>query len=160
MNENVRDTYLPIEEYLPHRGRMVLLDRLLEAQSGRALATVTIRADSPFCREGQVPAYVGVEYMAQTIGALVGWQAKSVGEAVKTGFLVSVRNYVSQVESFVLGETLFIEAKENWRDEEGLGVMDCAIYHPEPGKPGTKEIAKATLMVFQPKDLDAYIATS
>ncbi|MDR3159870.1 MAG: hypothetical protein LBU11_12910 [Zoogloeaceae bacterium] len=136
---------------------MVLLDRLLEAQAGRALATVTIQADSPFCREGQVPAHVGVEYMAQTVGALVGWQARSAGKAVKTGFLVSARNYVSQVASFPLGETLFIEAKETWRDEEGLGVMDCAIHHPEPG---SQEIAKATLMVFQPKDLDAYIATS
>ncbi|MDR2625634.1 MAG: hypothetical protein LBC37_04815 [Zoogloeaceae bacterium] len=157
------EAYLPIEEYLPHRGRMVLLDRLLEAQADRALAALTIQADSLFCREGQVPAHVGVEYMAQTVGALVGWQARSAGEAVKTGFLVSARNYVCQVESFALGETLFIEAKENWRDEEGLGVMDCAIYHPEPGepgKPGAKEIAKATLMVFQPKNLDAYIATS
>jgi predicted hotdog family 3-hydroxylacyl-ACP dehydratase len=152
--DEARGAYLPIEAYLPHRGRMVLLDRFLEAEAGRALCAVTIRPDAPFCHAGCVPAYVGIEYMAQTVGALIGWQSRRIGQAIKTGFLVSTRKYASRVDSFPLGATLLVEARENWRDEEGLGVMDCTICHPE-----NEIIAEATLMVFQPRDLNAYMST-
>jgi predicted hotdog family 3-hydroxylacyl-ACP dehydratase len=155
-------TYLPIEAYLPHRGRMVLLDRVVEARaagedkhdSARILCAVTIRPENLFCRAGSVAAYVGIEYMAQAVGALVGWQSKRAGRPVQTGFLVSARKYTCEMDAFPLGATLFIEARENWRDAEGLGVMDCAIYHPQD-----KIVAQATLMVFQPKDLNAYLTT-
>lgn len=147
--------YLPIEEYLPHRGRMVLLDRVLEAEAGRIVCAVTIGPESPFCRAGRVAAYVGIEYMAQTIGALAGWRSRNEGQAVKTGFLVSTRKYVSRVDDFPLGASLAVEARENWRDDEGLYVMDCTIYHPQD-----EIAAQATLMVFQPKDLPTYLTTT
>jgi predicted hotdog family 3-hydroxylacyl-ACP dehydratase len=152
---DMSSVFLPIEEYLPHRGRMVLLDRVLEAGAGRILCTVTLRPESPFCREGQVPAYVGIEYMAQAIGALVGWHSRNQGESVRTGFLVSTRRFTSQVDGFRVGDTLTVEARENWRDEEGLGVMDCTIYHP-----ADVPVAEARLVVYQPKDLNAYLATA
>ncbi|MDR2787379.1 MAG: hypothetical protein LBD06_03275 [Candidatus Accumulibacter sp.] len=146
---------LPVAEYLPHRGRMVLLDEVLAVETGCIRCAVTLRMDSPFCREGQVPAYVGVEYMAQAVGALVGWEARQQGEAVRVGFLVSARRFTSRVDGFAAGETLTVEAREDWRDAEGLGVMDCAIYHPE-----NEPVAHARLMVFQPRDMDAYISTT
>jgi predicted hotdog family 3-hydroxylacyl-ACP dehydratase len=149
--------YLPIAEYLPHRGQMLLLDRVLEAEPGRMVCAVTIRPESPFCREGRVAAYVGIEYMAQTVGALVGWHERQSGGAVKTGFLVSVRKYACAVNDFPVGATLHIEARENWRDDEGLGVMDCRIYHP--ADPANKLAAEARLTAFQPKDLRAYLDT-
>ncbi|MDR3324217.1 MAG: hypothetical protein LBS89_08455 [Zoogloeaceae bacterium] len=145
--------YLPIEEYLPHRGRMVLLDRVVEVEAGRIVCAVTIRPQSPFFREGRVAAYVGIEYMAQAVGALVGWQSRSLGEPVKTGFLVSTRKFVSRIDDFPLDATLSVKARENWRDEEGLCVMDCAIHYPQ-----NEIAAEATLMVFQPKDLNTYLA--
>ncbi|MDR3086749.1 MAG: hotdog family protein [Azoarcus sp.] len=145
---------LPIEEYLPHRGPMLLLDRVLEVEPGRMVCAVTLRPESSFCREGRVAAYVGIEYMAQTVGALVGWHEREKGEAVKTGFLVSVRKYTCNVEAFPVGATLCVEARENWRDEEGLGVMDCRIYHP-----AGELAAEARLTAFQPKDLSAYLNT-
>ncbi|MDR0735288.1 MAG: hypothetical protein LBF51_00400 [Zoogloeaceae bacterium] len=147
--------YLPIQEYLPHRGRMVLLDAVLAAEAGRIRCVATIRPDSPFCRNDNVPAYVGVEYMAQAIGALIGWQSRRVGEPVRTGFLVSARKFTSQVAAYPVGARLQVEARENWRDAEGLGVMDCVIYHP-----ADDIAAEATLMVFQPRNLQAYVTTT
>ncbi|MDR1350008.1 MAG: hypothetical protein LBJ59_04365 [Zoogloeaceae bacterium] len=155
MNVGSAMNYLPIEEYLPHRGRMVLLDTVLEAKAGRIRCAVTIRPDSPFCRDGGVPAHVGVEYMAQAIGALVGWQSRCAGEPVKIGFLVSARKFVSRRAAFPVGAKLQVEARESWRDAEGLGVMDCVIYHPVE-----TIAAEATLMVFQPKDLQTYVTTT
>jgi predicted hotdog family 3-hydroxylacyl-ACP dehydratase len=146
--------YLPIEEYLPHRGPMLLLDRVLEAEPGRMVCAVTIRPESSFCRAGRVAAYVGIEYMAQTVGVLIGWHARQTGDAVKTGFLVSVRKYSCKVDAFPVGATLKIEAQESWRDEKGLGVMDCRIYHP-----AGELAAEARLTAFQPEDLHAYLNT-
>jgi predicted hotdog family 3-hydroxylacyl-ACP dehydratase len=148
-------SYLPIENYLPHRGRMVLLDRVLEAGTGRVVCAVALREDSPFCRDGKVPAYVGIEYMAQAAGALVGWESREKGEPVKTGFLVSAREYASRVDGFPAGATLAVEARDDWRDDDGVGVMDCVIHLPF-GTPA----ARARLTVFQPRDLKAYLTTT
>jgi predicted hotdog family 3-hydroxylacyl-ACP dehydratase len=144
--------YLPIEEYLPHRGRMVLLDTVLSAEAKSIRCAVTIRPDSPFCRNGSVAAHVGIEYMAQAVGALVGWQSRSMGKPVQIGFLVSARKFTCQMPDFPVGANLQVEARENWRDAEGLGIMDCAIYCPPD-----KIAAEATLMVFQPGNLQAYL---
>jgi predicted hotdog family 3-hydroxylacyl-ACP dehydratase len=151
----MESNFLPVAEYLPHEGRMVLLDRVLEADPGRILCAVTLRPDSPFCREGEVPAYVGIEYMAQATGALTGWNFRNHGESVRIGFLVSTRRFTSQVDSFRVGETLLVEARESWNDDEGLSVNDCTIYNPE-----NVPVAQARLMAYQPKDLSAYLKTT
>jgi predicted hotdog family 3-hydroxylacyl-ACP dehydratase len=152
--------FAPIESYLPHRGTMVLLDRVLEASAGLARCAVSIRRDSAFCRDfggiAAVPAYVGIEYMAQTIGVLAGWRAQQVGGSVKTGFLVSARKFEANLPYFPIGMALCVEARDNWQDMEGRGVMDCAIFAMAEE---TRPLVRATLMVFQPHDLDAYLAT-
>ncbi|MDR3087764.1 MAG: hypothetical protein LBU45_07430 [Azoarcus sp.] len=148
--------YLPIEAYVAHRGYMSLLDRVLEADAERILCALSLRADSAFCREGRVPGYVGIEYMAQAAGALIGWRAINMGKPVRIGFLVSVRKYISLVDGFDVGETFIIEAQESLCDEDsGLGGYACAIYRPAMDAP----IMKAQLSAYMPKDMDAYLAT-
>jgi predicted hotdog family 3-hydroxylacyl-ACP dehydratase len=147
-------SFLPIGDYLPHRGRMVLLDRVLEAAAGRIVCAVGVRGDSVFCRDGRVPAYVGIEYMAQTAGALVGWESREKGEPVKTGFLVSAREYVSSVDGFPAGAELAVEAREDWRDGDGIGVMSCVIFHPS-----ATPVAQARLVLFQPENIEVYLTT-
>jgi predicted hotdog family 3-hydroxylacyl-ACP dehydratase len=62
-----------IADVVPHSGRMVLIDELLDYGLDYAVAAVNIRPDSVLSdgRTG-VPAWVGLEYMAQTIGAFTG----------------------------------------------------------------------------------------
>ena len=160
MKRRERDTrdYLPIIDYLPHRGQMVLLDRVLEASGERILCALDLREDSPFCRGGRVPAYVGIEYMAQAAGALMGWHARNQGGLPKIGFLTSVRKFVftGGAEGFAAGATFTVEARELLRDDDnGLGVMACAIYHPD-GVP----VAKAQLSAYVPKDLGIFSTTT
>jgi predicted hotdog family 3-hydroxylacyl-ACP dehydratase len=155
MNPGEPNVFLPIEQYLPHRGRMVLLDRVLEAGAGRIACSVAIRAGSPFCRNGKVPAYAGIEYMAQAIGTLAGWEARERGLPVKIGFLVSTRRFTSHVDGFPAGAALIVEARDDWRDDGGLGVMNCTIRGPFGAI-----MAEAQLAVFQPADLDEYLKTT
>ncbi|MDR1462951.1 MAG: hypothetical protein LBI68_07440 [Azoarcus sp.] len=157
MNRQAHDMhdYLPITEYLSHRGYALLLDRVIEASAKHIVCSVTLRENSPFCREGRVPAYVGIEYMAQAAGALVGWGMHAKGIRPKIGFLVSVRKFTSTVNGFDAGATLTVEAREVMRDDDsGMGVMACAIYHPSDVL-----VAKTQLAAYMPKDLDAFSKT-
>ena len=58
-----------IRSLLPHSGPMVLLDRVIAADEESLCAEVRIRENSLFCNADGVGAWVGLEYMAQAIGA-------------------------------------------------------------------------------------------
>ncbi len=145
-------SYLPIADYLPHRPPMVLLDHVVEAAELHAVCETTIQIDSPFCNGAAVPAWVGIEYMAQSIGVLAGWRALAKQLPVKVGFLVGTRHYQSHVPQFHVGDTLRVTANEEISLDNGLFVMNCTLH----GSTGTL-LAEASLLVFQPDDLDAYL---
>ena len=155
MNRQDAHHFPPISELLPHRGSMALLDRLIEAEPRHVLCTVVLRNESLFCREGRVPSYAGIEYMAQAAGVLISWADRLEGEKeAGIGFLVSVRKFSSRVDGFAAGETLTVEAREVMRDNN-FGVMACSIRAS-----GGDLLAKAQLTVYQHKDLDAFLRTT
>jgi predicted hotdog family 3-hydroxylacyl-ACP dehydratase len=129
-----------------------LLDRVIEAASSHIVCEVTIQIDSPFCNGATVPGWVGIEYMAQTIGALAGWRAQAQQLPVKVGFLVGTRHYQSHVPQFRVGDVLRVTADEEVSVNNGLIVMRCTLHDTA----GTL-LAEASLLVFQPDDLDAYL---
>ncbi|MDR0247310.1 MAG: 3-hydroxylacyl-ACP dehydratase [Burkholderiales bacterium] len=145
-------SYRPIADYLPHRPPMVLLDRIVEAAESRIVCEVTLQVDSPFCDGAAVPGWVGIEYMAQTVGALAGWRALEKQLPVKIGFLVGTRHYQSHVSQFRVGDALRITADEELTADDGLVAMRCTIH----AAAGTL-LAEAALLVFQPDDLDTYL---
>ncbi|MDR0771497.1 MAG: hypothetical protein LBE75_09965 [Burkholderiales bacterium] len=144
--------YRPITDYLPHRPPMLLLDRVVEAAESRIVCEVTLQVDSPFCDGAAVPGWVGVEYMAQTVGVLAGWRALEKRLPVKIGFLVGARHYRSHVPQFRAGEVLRVTAETELMNDDGLVAMRCTLHDA-----GGALLAEATLLVFQPDDLDAYL---
>jgi predicted hotdog family 3-hydroxylacyl-ACP dehydratase len=131
---------------------MLLLDRVVEAAELRIVCEVAIQVDSPFCSGAAVPGWVGIEYMAQAVGALAGWRAMEKRLPVKIGFLVGTRHYRSHVPQFRVGDVLRVTADAELMPDEGLAVMRCTLHDAA----GTL-LAEATLLVFQPDDLDAYL---
>ena len=61
--------YPPIEQLLPHRPPMILIDRLVWTNGVATVCEVTIGPHSMFIQAVGVPAFVGIEYMAQTVAA-------------------------------------------------------------------------------------------
>ena len=120
----------PLHELLRHRPPMLLLDRCIRADSGSAEAEVTITEASTFYAgpEG-VPAWIGIEYMAQTIGLLAGVDARSNGDEAPTGYLLGTRKLESSLAWFPEGACLRITAAELYVDDNGLGAYDCAIFY-------------------------------
>jgi predicted hotdog family 3-hydroxylacyl-ACP dehydratase len=117
---------VPIAELLPHGPEMTLIDRLVEYSPQRSAAVVTITPQSRFIEGHGVPAWVGIEYMAQTIAAHAGFAARLRGERPVIGFLLGTRAYRSEVGAFPLGATLTVSVEPVVADAK-LGAFECAI---------------------------------
>ncbi|MGH7887574.1 MAG: 3-hydroxylacyl-ACP dehydratase [Candidatus Binatia bacterium] len=135
-----------IRTLLPHSGPMVLLDRVLAVDDESLCAEVRLREDSLFCVDGAVGAWVGLEYMAQAIGAFAGYRARLRGEPVRIGYLLGTRHYDCQQPRFAVGSLLKIHVKRVLQSEDGLACFDCRIEDEN----GT--LASAQLTVFQSAD--------
>jgi predicted hotdog family 3-hydroxylacyl-ACP dehydratase len=117
---------VPIGELLPHGPEMTLIERLAEYSPQRSVATATITVHSRFAAAGGVPAWVGIEYMAQTIAAHAGYEARLRGVPPTIGFLLGTRAYRSELGVFPLGATLTISVEPLVVDAK-LGAFQCAI---------------------------------
>lgn len=132
-----------IRDLVPHAGRMVLLDRVVSVDAETLCAEVRIRADSLFCLDGGVGSWVGLEYMAQAIGAYAGYTARLRGEPVKRGFLLGTRRYECLRSFFAVGTLLRIHIQRLLQGANGLASFECRI-EDERGV-----VANANLSVFQ-----------
>ena len=136
----------PIAEVIPHGPPMILLDQLAQYDDESATTTLTVRTDSMLCDGEKIDAWVGIEYMAQTIAAYSGCHARDAGKKVEVGFLVGTRKYRCKATHFNLGDQLTINAEKVMMGDNGLGVFECKIIRDN------KVIAEANLNVFQPNN--------
>ena len=147
-------TPYPIEQVVPHGPPMILLDQLDHYDQESVNCSLTIQPDSLFCDGKQIPAWVGIEYMAQTIAAYSGAHARDSGEEVVIGFLVGTRKYQSHIHHFIVGDQLTIHANKVIMGENGLGVFECKILRQD------QVVAEANLNVFQPNNPEAFLKES
>ena len=146
-------TGYPIAQVLPHKQPMILLDEFIEAGAEHAVCKVNISADSAFFDSSSrtVPAYVGIEYMAQTVAAYAGAHKLAAGDSVRLGFLLGCRKYQPVVQAFAEGAELSVSASKVVMDESGLSVFDCKILqHGEV-------LVSAKLNVFEPEDYRVWL---
>ena len=134
----------PASELVRHSGTMLLLTRLAEASETHAVSEVEITENSTFYREGRgVPAYVGLEYMAQTIAAYDGVERRRSGEPPEIGFLLGTRRYEAPRPHFAAGETLRIRVDMTFNDN-GMAAFDGVI------TVGEETRARASINVYRP----------
>jgi 3-oxoacyl-[acyl-carrier-protein] synthase-1 len=137
-------TNIPVRELLPHDPPMVLLDRVIACAESSLVAEVVIKPESMFCNESGVPAWVGIEYMAQSVAAHAGAMARQRGGTPVIGYLLGTRSYKSAVSEFPIGASLKIVVEPLFV-EMGLGAFACRIDMGET-------VAEATINVYQPDD--------
>ena len=143
----------PIADVLPHAGAMVLLDRVDELEAERIVCARGLRMGEPFVdADGSLPAWAGIELMAQAIAAWAGCHARAAGEPVRLGFLLGARQYRCAADAFPAGAELRIEAARGFHDDEGMGVFACRI-------DGGGVAAEARLTVFSPPDAATFAAS-
>jgi predicted hotdog family 3-hydroxylacyl-ACP dehydratase len=99
---------------------------------------------------GRIPAWVGIEYMAQCAAVHGGLVARASGEAPRPGLLLGSRRVVFRCEGFAPGRILEVTA----RHAAGRGptlAFDCALLDPDGGPPWVE----GRLTVFVPRELPA-----
>lgn len=142
---NIAD--IPVAELVPHAGNMVLLDRMLSYSSDVAEAELTVKNAGLFHGEPDLPAWVGVELMAQVIAAWAGFKARLKNEPVKVGFLIGTRKYESSVHSFKAGSVLCIRIERAFQDANGMASFDCVIKDQSDSI-----LVNANINVYQPDE--------
>lgn len=141
----------PVAEVVPHAGAMRLIDELLQADANGCVARATVRATQLFVDDDGMPGWVGIEYMAQTIAAWAGAQARLAGRAPGIGFLLGSRRYGCDVAAFPVGSVLTIAAQVELAGDNGLGMFSCTL------SMDGREVARANVSVFQPADAQAFL---
>lgn len=144
-----------IAQLVPHSGIMSLLDRTLHCDHQSLIAEVTVGSDTLFVTDKGVPAWVGIEYMAQSVAAFAGVRAKRAGEDIRIGFLVGTRKYHCNSAYFPPGSTLTIRVTEELQGDNGLGVFVCRITSAENS--ANMIVAEANLNVFQPDNAEEFL---
>ena len=124
-----------VADLVPHSGRMLLLDRVVEHTPESTTCTVEVDHSRLFCQEdGSVPAWLAVEYMAQCAAAHGGLAARARGEAPHPGLVLGSRRLCFRIDAFPPGQTLFVTARSHRRANR-LVSYDCAIRSDRDGVP-------------------------
>ena len=140
------------EKLLPHAHPMILLDAVDSYGEDFAQALVTPGPDSPFADPaGNVPSWVGMEYMAQTIAIFAGIQARQQGLPIKVGLLLGTRSYNIEVEQFCCHQLHSVHVQQIITDGS-LSAFDCTI--SSVGNPAV--LAQAVINAYQPENIDDF----
>jgi predicted hotdog family 3-hydroxylacyl-ACP dehydratase len=142
--------YPPLEQLLPYRPPMILIDRMIDATETGSTCEVTIGPQTLFIEPGGVPAFVGLEYMAQAVAAYGGYKSYLAGGPMAIGFLLGTPQLKTYCQFFDCGQTLQIQVTHVWGDNE-LMQFHCTIQDASTGK----LLQQAELNVFKPKNLQA-----
>jgi predicted hotdog family 3-hydroxylacyl-ACP dehydratase len=90
-----------------------------------------------------VPAYTGIEIMAQCIAVLAGARARSLGLEPPMGLLLGTRRFESSIGYFEPGRTYLARCDALFRDMQGMSSFACELLD------GDRRIASARLAVLE-----------
>jgi len=129
----------PIEDLVPHRKPMRLIDRVLDAGPGAMRCAGVVTDDNPFLCDGLLESVSLVEYMAQAMAAFVTWRGPRDSTM---GYLVGARNVDLPESGIHAGDELEVRVQED-------GVLgDYASFNGEVFHRG-RTVCKGNLKVFR-----------
>ncbi|MDO4998380.1 MAG: thioester dehydrase [Neisseria sp.] len=143
---------------LPHSGHMVLLDSVLAYDEHSLQASAIVKQNNILLAGNAIPCFMGMEIVAQGIGAWAGIHAINAGKPVGLGFLLGTRKLNLFADSIPIGTHLHIEIAVSTQDSNGFGVFDCLLRWtdapPEQREqlPADGILLQAALNVYSPPE--------
>ena len=138
-----------IESLVPHADGMLLVGAVLEHTEDTTVCRIDVARSALFCDAlGRVPAYVALEYMAQTVAAHGGLCARERGESPRVGLLLRARDVRLRVGSF--GPDRLLRARARVLRAERLLSFACDVSDPADARP----LACAEIKVHVPDALE------
>lgn len=133
-----------LEDLLPHRGRMLLLSEIIEADQEYAVTAAKIHLSMPLSDDNGVRPLLMVELAAQTAGVCNGL-GRILAEGLdsdKRGWLVGIKRAVFHVESLPLGKTV-VTRSENSHVYDKLREVSSVLHMDG------KLVGEVTLQLYQ-----------
>jgi len=128
-----RGAFPEIAELIPHARRMLLLDRVLEHGPEHTVCSVNVARSELFQdAEGCVPAWVGIEYLAQCMAVYGSLVARTAGRAPRLGPFIGGRRVKLRTHRFRPGQVLRVTVR-HLRGDRGLVAFDGRIEDGEDG---------------------------
>jgi predicted hotdog family 3-hydroxylacyl-ACP dehydratase len=145
----------PIEAIIPHRGTMLLIDAVDSFSDTALRARASVDPHAWYAgADGAMPAWIGIELMAQAIAAHVALLAMRGGACARPGVLLGSRSYHALRPAFAVGAPLLVDVSELLRGEAGHGAYECTIHQDGVC------CAQAVIKVYQPPDFQSLIEGS
>ena len=119
---------ISIEDLLPHRGRMLLIDEVLEVTDTTAVTCATVTDKWPLFDGQVVDSLILIELVAQTAGVNNGWvRIKQHGlDSEKKGWLVGIKQSRFLVESVALNDRIITRAENQFEYEGYRQILGTA----------------------------------
>lgn len=119
---------IKIEDLLPHRDRMLLVDEILEVDDKTAVTRATVTDRWPFFDGQAVDSLILIELVAQTAGINNAWvRVKKRGpDSEKKGWLVGIRQSRFFVDSVALNDLIITRAENQFEYESYRHISGIA----------------------------------
>ena len=140
MKKHVPDQMPPVEDLIPQRAPMVMIDRVLPQEGAVLESEFEVRAENIFLREGLFREEGVLENIAQTAAALNGYRAWQEGTPVKNGYIGAIKNL--EVKDLPAQGALL-----RTRVEETHHVMGASVVQGEC-REGERLVASCEIKVF------------
>ena len=136
-----------IEELLPHRNGMLLIEEILEGDPNAAVSRAVVNENWPLCDGRRVSSLILIEIAAQTAGICAGLaRIKEHGpNSDKKSWLVGIKSARFFVESLALQDKITTRA-ENKYEYEGYRQITSI------SRVGSKIVGEVELQAIQADD--------
>ena len=133
-----------IEDLLPHRDRILLVDEIIEVDHKTAVTGATVNDQWPFFNGQSVNSLILIELVAQTAGINNGWvRMKKHGKnSEKKGWLVGIKQSRFFIDAIPVN-TRIITRSENQFEYEGYRQISGIA------KIGTDIVGEVLLQLIQ-----------
>ena len=124
---------MDVDEYLPHRDRMKLIDTIVSVDENQAVTESIITADWPLVSANAVRSIIIVELVAQTASVHVTWTEKQTQAASDSGrgWLVGVKNAQFLLDRIPVGSRVRTRACTVFHFENYTGIQGSVEWHSE-----------------------------
>ena len=138
-----------IQDLLPHRGRMLLIEEILEVNHKMAVTAATVTERWPFFDGNSVDSLVLIEVVAQTAGINNGWVRiqKHGLDSEKKGWLVGIKLSRFFVDKLALNDRIITRAENQFEYEGYRHILGTASI-------GSETVAEVALQVIQTERME------
>lgn len=134
-----------VEDLLPHRGRMLLIDEVIHIEDDWAIAGVQVSERWPLAEADTVSPLMIIELVAQTSGLGNGLNLiKERGKgADKTGWIVGIKKANFFTDALPIGARIVVESKNRFKFDDFIEIEGSAKIDDQTVGEVTLQVMKA-----------------